>query len=76
MAPLEQGMSVFSIDDRRVGQVSKVRDCCFDVMADGEPFTVLHDGVFNIDEGRVSLMCVGEELARYACRQHTLSQAG
>ena len=71
MDQLEIGFAVFSVDDRRMGQVSSIRDCCFEIQTRrGKAISLLPYVIFNIADGRISLVCNEGEIDRYACSNH------
>ena len=70
MDDLEIDDDVFGVDDRRLGKVSAIRECCFGLTSvDGTECCVLPYAIFNIDGQRVTLLCNGSELERYACTE-------
>lgn len=72
MEVMTQGMTVWSLDDRRLGIVSAVNECCFrfDAGETRRKFSVTPDGIFNISFGRVALIYVANERHRYSCPRH------
>jgi hypothetical protein len=66
------GMAVWSLDDRRLGTVSAINECCFRFEA-GETrrkVSVTPEGIFNISVGRVALIYVANERHHYNCARH------
>jgi hypothetical protein len=72
MQRLTQGFAVFGVDDRRLGQVRQINECCFEVAPPktGESLCLVPDAIFNVAEARVTLVCSNEEVARYLCERH------
>jgi hypothetical protein len=66
------GMAVWSLDDRRLGTVSAVNECCFRFEAEEtrRKVSVTSEGIFNISFGRVALIYVANERHRYSCAGH------
>ena len=72
MEVLSPGMTVWSLDDRRLGVVSAVNVCCFGFES-GEKrrrVSVTPEGIFNINDGRISLIYGCQEAHRYECPGH------
>lgn len=72
MKSVAPGMAVWSLDDRRLGTVSAVNQCCFRFEA-GETqrkVSITPEGIFNINVGRISLIYVAQEPHRYGCAGH------
>lgn len=73
MKRLNPGMAVFGIRGRRVGQVTEIRDDCFEVArdkADGGPICLTPDAIFTVEAREVTLVCEKSEVARYQCPTH------
>ncbi len=72
MQPVTVGMTVFSLDDRTVGVVTAVNNCCFRFAVEGQlcDVSARWDGVFDIQGRCVSLIYVYSEPHRYACAAH------
>lgn len=72
MEPVSQGMAVWSLDDRRLGVVSAVNECCFrfDVHKTTRRISVTSDGIFNVACGRISLVYIAGDAHRYGCGRH------
>lgn len=66
-------MQVFEINDRRVGHVRAIRDCCFEVQGldSDEMFELTSAAIFTVESQRVTLVCDRSALAGYACPVHT-----
>ena len=70
MEKLRGGLSVFSVNDLRLGDVTRVNACCFGVSSAAAPACLKLDAIFNIDFDRVTLICGETETARYRCGLH------
>lgn len=71
MDKIEPGMVALALDDRRLGTVRSTRHCCFEVLTEEnrERWFLTRTAVFNVDM-RVTLICLGTEVGRYACPIH------
>lgn len=78
MKRLEPGMQVLEVNDRRIGHVRSIRDCCFEVTAidTNEVFELVPRVVFTVGVDRVSLVCDRSGLSRYRCPAHSSSEVG
>ncbi len=73
LSPVEMlgsGFAVYAIDDQRVGSVSKLNACCFEVAGAATSWALLTDSVFNVVHERITLVCNAEEVSRYVCGLH------
>ncbi|MGB4861483.1 MAG: hypothetical protein WBO97_03400 [Tepidiformaceae bacterium] len=66
-------MQVFEINDRRVGHVRVIRDCCFEVQSldSDQTFELTPAAIFTVESQRATLVCDRSALAGYACPVHT-----
>lgn len=67
---LRTGFGVFAIDDQRIGTVSQINACCFEVAGGNGPWALLTDSVFNVVHDRATLVCNADEVRRYLCQLH------
>ena len=70
MNTLRPGFAVYAIDDHRMGTVTCVNACCFEVSTADEPWALMVDSVFNVVVDRVTLVCNAVEVRRYVCGLH------
>lgn len=70
---LELEMQVMEINDRRLGHVRAIRDCCFQVeaMDSAETFELVSAAIFTVEAQRVSLVCDRSGLSAYTCVAHS-----
>jgi hypothetical protein len=72
MQTIELNMAALAVNDRRVGHITAVRRCCFQIQLDDQPnrLSLTLDSIFSVDTARVTLVCAAEEVRRYACPAH------
>jgi hypothetical protein len=72
MQTVKAHMPVLAVNDLRVGEITAVRDCCFDVQLLRAPGAVSLkiDSIFSVDAHRVTLLCGVGEIQRYRCALH------
>jgi hypothetical protein len=66
-------MQVLEINDRRLGHVRTIRDCCFQVEAidSAETYELTAAAIFTVEAQRVTLVCDRSALATYSCAAHS-----
>jgi hypothetical protein len=78
MDPVTVGMTIRSIDDRSLGTVASVHDCCvcFLLRDSRNMSSATWRGIFNSQSGVVSLVYTATEPHRYSCPIHTADAEG
>lgn len=77
MDAMSRGMAVWSLDDRRLGTVSAVNECCFrfETGESQRKVSVTPEGIFTINVGRITLVYVAQDPHRYGCPGHPVDMS-
>ncbi len=68
MEQLQPGMKVIAIDNRPVGRVGRLRDCCFEVLHEsGASQHLIPYVLLSVISDRVALVCRVDRTLHYAC---------
>ena len=69
---VQPGMRVYSVSDLGIGEVAAVETCCFELVErhGGAHHNVAPSAIFVINEGKLTLICEADGLARHRCSSH------
>jgi hypothetical protein len=71
MENLQTSYLVMDVRERRIGTVSGVLNCCFELTSGESRLNLTRDSVYNVDVDRIVLICESARIPEYICTSHS-----
>ncbi len=70
MQRLSLGLTVADVRERKIGHVTALLSCCFEVTTDETKLNLTPPSIFNVTTQMAILICNAEHVGNYQCLVH------
>ena len=76
MERLRLGLPVYDVFERRIGEIERIRSCCFEVTTETSKVAIVPEGIFNVRDLDLTLICEAARVPAYYCPIHNPDGGG